>query len=166
MSVPDDLLWERWDEVDPLLESALELPPAGQQALMAEVSARDPGLGTLLERLIAHGTAPGVESPSPSLVRSAFGRDADLAPGTIVGRWSVVRRLGRGGMATVYEAERGDGAYKQRVALKILRRGLDTDDLVARFLTERQILSSLAHPQIARLLDGGSTDDGRPFLVM
>jgi serine/threonine-protein kinase len=69
-------------------------------------------------------------------------------------------------MATVYEAERADGAYRQRVALKVLRRGVDTEDLVRRFVTERQILSSLSHAHIARLLDGGSTPEGRPFLVM
>jgi serine/threonine-protein kinase len=69
-------------------------------------------------------------------------------------------------MATVYEAERADGTYEQRVALKVLRRGLDTEDLVRRFIAERQILSSLSHPNIARLLDGGATDTGLPFLVM
>lgn len=168
MSRNDDLMWERWDEINPLLKSALDLPMAGRQALLAEVTTRDPDLGALLERLVAHGSSSSdcVESPAPGLVESAFGRDADLAPGLIVGRWAIVRRRARGGMATVYEAERADGAYEQRVALKVLRRGLDTDDLVARFLTERQILSSLSHPHIARLLDGGSTDDGRPFLVM
>jgi tetratricopeptide (TPR) repeat protein/tRNA A-37 threonylcarbamoyl transferase component Bud32 len=168
MSPADDLLWERWAEVDPLLESALDLPPAGRETLLAEVSARDPELAVLLRRLLAHEADDSglVESPPPDLVERAFHRDADLRPGTIVGRWAIVRRRGRGGMATVYEAERADGAYAQRVALKVLRRGLDTDDLVARFITERQILSSLSHPHIARLLDGGSTDDGRPFLVM
>ncbi|HEX6250846.1 MAG TPA: serine/threonine-protein kinase, partial [Gemmatimonadaceae bacterium] len=90
----------------------------------------------------------------------------DLDPGTTVARYVILRRRARGGMATVYEAERSDGVYQQRVALKILRRGLDTEDLIRRFLAERQILSSLAHPNIARLLDGGSTDEGRPFLVM
>jgi eukaryotic-like serine/threonine-protein kinase len=89
-----------------------------------------------------------------------------LEPGTRIGRYEIVGVRARGGMATVYEAERSDGVYRQRVALKVLRRGLDTDDLIARFLAERQILSSLAHPNIARLLDGGSLADGRPYLVM
>jgi serine/threonine-protein kinase len=110
--------------------------------------------------------------PSEDVVLAAFAGDRpggggdDLPEGTEVGRYRIVRRVGRGGMATVYEAERADGAYEQQVALKVLRRGLDTEDLVRRFLTERQILSSLSHPNIARLLDGGSTAAGRPFLVM
>ena len=66
----------------------------------------------------------------------------------------------------MYEAERADGAFDQRVAVKLLRRGLDTDEIVRRFIAERQILSDLEHPNIARLIDGGAADDGRPFLVM
>lgn len=109
-----------------------------------------------------------VSSPSGALVAAAFARrEADtIKQGQEVGRFRVIERLGQGGMATVYLAERADGTYDQRVALKVLRRGLDTEDLVRRFVTERQILSSLSHPNIARLLDGGSTPDGRPFLVM
>ena len=89
-----------------------------------------------------------------------------LRPGDLVGRYHILDELGRGGMATVYDAERADGAFEQRVALKVLRRGLDTEDIVGRFLGERQILSGLEHPNIARLIDGGATADGRPYLVM
>jgi hypothetical protein len=78
----------------------------------------------------------------------------------------LVRGIGRGGTGTVFLAERDDGAFQQRVAVKLLRRGLDTDDVLARFRAERQILASLSHPDIARLLDGGATPDGRPYLVM
>ncbi|MEX2471611.1 MAG: serine/threonine-protein kinase, partial [Gemmatimonadota bacterium] len=84
----------------------------------------------------------------------------------LVGRYRILGELGRGGMATVYDAERADGAFEQRVAIKLLRRGLDTDDIVERFLAERQILSGLEHANIARLIDGGATSDGRPYLVM
>jgi serine/threonine protein kinase len=133
----------------------------------------DAPLRGLLIRLLDRVTMDdGPPTPPRDLVVAAFGeRDADgdgsdLEPGTPIGRYVIGQRRGRGGMATVYEAERSDGTYRQRVALKVLRRGLDTDDLIRRFLTERQILSSLTHPNIARLLDGGSTPDGRPYLVM
>jgi non-specific serine/threonine protein kinase/serine/threonine-protein kinase len=83
-----------------------------------------------------------------------------------VGPYRLVRELGHGGMGTVYLAVRDDDAFHKRVALKILKRGMDTDAIVRRFRTERQILAGLDHPNIARLLDGGSTADGLPYLVM
>src|SRR5690606_34558853 len=73
---------------------------------------------------------------------------------------------GRGGMGTVYLAERADGAFEKEVALKLVKRGMDTDEVLRRFHRERQILAGLDHPGIARLLDGGAAADGRPFLVM
>jgi tetratricopeptide (TPR) repeat protein len=92
---------------------------------------------------------------------------ADELPAPVrVGRYRIVRELGRGGMAVVYQAERDDGTYEQSVALKILRAGLHGEDAIARFAQERQILASLEHPLIARILDGGVAEDGRPYLVM
>lgn len=82
------------------------------------------------------------------------------------GPYRTTRLLGRGGMGSVYEAERVDGQFEQRVALKLIRRGMETEGAVSRFIAERQILAKLAHPSIARLLDGGVTDDGRPYFVM
>ena len=92
--------------------------------------------------------------------------DADPALGETFGPWRLVRPLGRGGMGEVYLAERCDGAYEQQVALKVLKRGLDTDAVLHRFLRERRILASLNHPNIARLFDAGAAADGRPYLVM
>jgi len=86
--------------------------------------------------------------------------------GQRINAWRLVKRLARGGLATVYLAQREDGAFEQTVAFKVLRRGLDTDDLVARFRAERQMLSTLDHPSIARILDGGAMEDGRPYLVL
>jgi serine/threonine-protein kinase len=84
----------------------------------------------------------------------------------LVGPYCIVRELGRGGMGTVYLAERADGEFEQRVALKLLRRGLESNRATVRFRFERQVLARLQHPNIARLLDGGVSDDGRPYLVM
>ncbi|HEU5171881.1 MAG TPA: serine/threonine-protein kinase [Gemmatimonadales bacterium] len=82
------------------------------------------------------------------------------------GPYRLVRELGRRGMGTVYLAERDDAQFHQRVAVKIVRREMDRPELVQRFLAERQILATLSHPHIARLLDGGVTGDGRPYCVL
>ncbi|RZV34755.1 MAG: serine/threonine protein kinase [Chromatiales bacterium] len=92
--------------------------------------------------------------------------DPPLPANKVIGPWRLLRRIGRGGMGAVYLAERADEQYEQQVALKILPTGLDTDQARARFVTERQILARLVHDNIARLLDGGVTDDGVPYFAM
>jgi serine/threonine-protein kinase len=123
----------------------------GDPAVRAEVA--------LLMR--AHERSAGVLEAAPGGWSRV--RDDRL---TSVGAYRVVCELGRGGMGTVYLAERDDGHFTHTVAVKVLRRGLDADDVVRRFLAERQILATLQHPNIARLLDGGVADDGRPYFVM
>src|SRR6185295_17914412 len=86
--------------------------------------------------------------------------------GLRIGPYRLLSELGRGGMGAVYLAERDDPTFVQRVALKLIQRGLDGAEIVRRFVHERQILAGLAHPYIARLLDGGTADDGRPYFVM
>jgi eukaryotic-like serine/threonine-protein kinase len=95
-------------------------------------------------------------------------RDAspDSRPDSRLGPYRLIRELGHGGMGTVYLAVRDDDAFQKRVAVKVLKRGIDTDSVVRRFRHERQILASLEHPFIASLLDGGSTPDGRPYFAM
>ncbi len=83
-----------------------------------------------------------------------------------VGDYAIVREIGRGGMGAVYLAESADAEYRQQVAIKIIKRGMDTDEVLRRFRGERQILANLNHPHITRLLDGGQTSNGLPFLVM
>lgn len=167
-----DIVWSRWDEVDRVFEEVLDHPPEERAAAAARLCGGDADLSSALADLLALSDAEADLRPGPELL-SAFradqmssGSEEVPAPGDRVGRYSIVGILGRGGMATVYEAERSDGMYDQVVALKVLRRGLDTDRIVGRFLAERQILSDFDHPNIARLLDGGATADGRPFLVM
>jgi serine/threonine protein kinase/Tfp pilus assembly protein PilF len=89
-----------------------------------------------------------------------------LPPGSRLGSYAVVKEIGRGGMGAVYLAERADGQFQQTVALKVLKPGMETEEVLRRFAQERQILASLQHASIARLYDGGVTDDGRPYLVM
>ncbi len=87
-------------------------------------------------------------------------------PGTVFGSWEIVSELGAGGMAEVFLARRIVGDFEQLAALKLIKRGVDTDEVVHRCRQERQILASLEHPNIGRLLDGGVSNDGRPFFVM
>jgi eukaryotic-like serine/threonine-protein kinase len=93
-------------------------------------------------------------------------RTGQLQPGRRIGPYRVLREIGRGGMGSVYLAARADDAFQKLVAIKIIRRGLDTDDVLRRFRSERQILATLDDPNITRLLDGGTTDDGLPYFVM
>ncbi len=83
-----------------------------------------------------------------------------------IGSYRIIREIGRGGMGAVYLAQRADAQFRQQVALKIIKRGMDWDEIVRRFKRERQVLAALNHPHIARLLDGGTTDEGLPFFAM
>ncbi len=86
--------------------------------------------------------------------------------GQMIGPYRIVAETGRGGMGAVYVAVRADDEYQRRVAIKLIKRGMDTDAIIQRFWRERQILANLDHPNIARLLDGGTLSDGRPYFVM
>lgn len=162
----------RWAVIDRLLTRALDLPADARAAFVANEAQGDDDLRDAVERLLAASTAPSPLDGAPdeardSLLREAV-RDWDAQPDEAlqIPRFRLERELGRGGMGTVYAATRDDGVFDQRVAIKVLRRGVDTADVLARFRQERQILASFAHPHIARLLDGGVTTDGRPYLVM
>lgn len=121
----------------------------------------------LLALLDSEGRA---ETEIGSLVRGmAAELDEDLPESEIgrqIGAYTLVKELGRGGMGVVYQALRSDGEFFQTVALKLVKRGMDTDFILRRFRAERQILATLNHPNIASLLDGGTTSDGRPYFVM
>jgi eukaryotic-like serine/threonine-protein kinase len=156
----------RWDRIQTLFEEALGRPPGERAAFLAEECAGEPDLHAELDSLLAaHERAgdflsePGVEGLTP------VEPDRSLE-GTLLGPWRILSLLGRGGMGAVYLAERADGEYERQVALKLVKRGMDTDAILDRFRTERQILARLDHPGIARFLDAGATDDGRPYFVM
>src|SRR4030095_7543648 len=155
---------ERRRVVDDLFDGALDQPP-DQRAAWLRARCREEELRSEVEELLqAHERSDGV------LDRKAL----DLAGALItapridrrIGPYRVLRELGRGGMGVVYLAERDDGHYRQRVAVKLLRASPDAEELHRRFLAERQILASLRHPSIAQLLDGGIADGQLPFLVM
>ena len=160
---PDD-----WARLEPLLDAALDLPPAERGAYLDGLDL-PPEERARLDALLAADAddAPVLDHPDRLgvLVEAADLGGGGAAPGTRVGPYRVVREIGRGGMGTVHLAERADGAFDKQVALKLVRPGV-AEGLLARFRAERQILARLDHPGIARLLDGGRADDGRPFLVM
>jgi WD40 repeat protein len=105
-------------------------------------------------------------APPPTVLEAPPGDEPDSALlGRRIGPYLIEQRVGRGGMGSVYRALRED-TYRQQVALKVVRPGLDGAEVLRRFQTERQVLAELPHPHIARLLDGGTTSDGRPYLVM
>ncbi len=169
MTHDPDPIWPRWREVDDLFELLLETPPEERDALLARSCGDDVELLDAVQSLLVlTSQASNLDvAPGDELLRAVWSdgpAEEDLS-GMRVGRYVLEEEVGRGGMATVYSAERADGAYHQKVAVKVLRRGLDTDRVIRRFIAERQILSGLEHPNIARLLDGGSTEDGRPYLV-
>ena len=106
-----------------------------------------------------------VRAPTTSNLDAQELIDAALI-GTRVGPWRIERKLGSGGMGVVWLAQRADGQFEQRVALKLIKRGMDSEAVLARFLRERQILARLQHQHIAHLIDGGVTTDGRPYFAM
>ena len=154
---------ERWSRVEAVFAEAAALPRALWEASLSRACGADLELRREVESLLLADAEAADFLAHPA--RSAPVEVASLV-GRTVGRYHVEAKLGEGGMSTVYLATRADDAYQQKVALKVLGYGADRADLIARSRAERQILASLDHPGIARLLDGGATDDGRPYLVM
>lgn len=157
------------------------------------VTALRPGIPSEIERLITRAMAKSQEqryqsinaviddlktiaasenidgdsaSPSTDQIARAQPESSARIEGTQIGAYKVIRKLGSGGMGDVYLATRSDQQFRQRVALKVLKRGMDSEEVLRRFRGERQILASLDHPNIARVLDGGLTHDGRPYFVL
>ena len=160
---------ERWVLVSELFEASAELPQGERQRFLESKCNGDTGLvREVLELLGEDGrTGDYMEPPAHEDLEHATSRDAaeDLS-GTRFGPYRLERCIGRGGMGAVYLASRMDADFEQEVAIKLIRRGMDTDDILRRFKNERQVLADLTHPGIARLFDGGATEDGRPYLVM
>jgi eukaryotic-like serine/threonine-protein kinase len=160
---------EHWERLQQLFAAALALPPR-QRAAYLRIAAEDPGLIAQVEGLLQAHDADGKLDSIGGFLSSVRGADPSkeewFAAPERVGPYAIERQLARGGMGAVYLAERVDGQARYRVALKLMRWDLDTDDLRRRFRTERQILAQLNHPNIARLLDGGITEEGRPYFVM
>jgi len=165
---------ERWQRLSRVFEELCDLPLAERREELDRLAKEEPDFAAeLIEMLAVDATESGAlaEGPlglvsgDPALELESLATGG-LEPGERLGAWRLVSQLGAGGMGEVWNAERADGTFEQRVALKLLKRGLETDALLRRFALERRILGRLTHPGIARLLDAGSTADGRPYFVM
>ncbi|HYJ47567.1 MAG TPA: serine/threonine-protein kinase, partial [Pyrinomonadaceae bacterium] len=170
---------ERWKKIEDVFQTAVDLPEVERHRYIAEACAGDEELREQVEVLVTQHDEAGDFIEAPALAITDFRNAAtpaadspttdtyeDPVIGRHVGAYRVVREIGRGGMGAVYLAERADSEFRRRVAIKLIKRGMDTDFILRRFRKERQILASLDHPNIARLLDGGTTDDGLPYFVM
>jgi len=156
----------RWNEIATLFDELIEQSPDARERRLAEIARSDPQLSSEVRALLdadEDGNAlldAGAPSAVPNLLDEGAPADRRAGP------YRLLRKLGEGGMGVVWLAERVDGAYEQQVAVKLLKRGMDTHAILRRFLQERSILARLSHPHIVRLLDGGMSTDGRPFYVM
>jgi len=157
----------QWARIDSALQQLLDGEPIDSLSFSAQE--RD-----LLDRLLksARGETPGLDTPpwsDPALVSglsAALTDHDDIVVGSIVGAFRVLEKIGAGGMGVVFLAERAEGGFDQRVALKLLAHGTGDPGAIRLFERERRLLSKLEHPGIARLVDGGLTDDGRPWFAM
>lgn len=161
----------RWQRICAVLDAALDAPAADRARIVAEHCRDAPGLRAEVEALLAAESTTDVRVDTPAMDWAGGILDQDApppahAPGERIGAYRLVRELGRGGMGAVWLAERAGDGFEQQVALKLLKRGLDTDAIIERFLDERRILAGLRHPHIALLLDGGVSGQGQPWFTM
>src|SRR5438552_6737362 len=155
----------RWQRLKNILADALERTSFEERrAVLRRSCADDTGLLREAEKLLASDTTVFEEFAEFTATR--LRHDERDRIGERIGAYAIVRELGRSGMCAVYLTERADGQFEKCVAIKVLKRGTDTDDVLRRFRIERQILAKLEHPNITRLLDAGTTTDGLPYFVM
>jgi serine/threonine protein kinase/tetratricopeptide (TPR) repeat protein len=159
---------ERWKQIKELFGATLEREPGERRVFLQDACGADESLRAEVESLLAEeqnvvtGSVKEEVYVSPPVAEPA----EDLMIGRRLGAYEICRKIGYGGMAAVYLAVRADDQYRKRVAIKLVIPGLDNQEILRRFRTERQTLASLDHPNIVKLLDGGTTEEGLPFLVM
>jgi eukaryotic-like serine/threonine-protein kinase len=166
----------RFDQIDQLFRQVLDLPEKERESFLKEVNLHDKEMFTEVMRLLQYAdesqsffgdTVSDFLAPlEPLLKGDEPSADFTFEEGTLVGSYRIKSLLGKGGMGQVYLAERDDGVFKKAVALKCLKKGMDSEEILRRFRFERQVLARLQHPNIATLLDGGLTEEGQPFFAM
>src|SRR4029079_13214238 len=153
-------------------QEALDLSPDDRNRYVSEVCAHDTELRRDVESLLSQYDSAGELLDAPVYGNTemsaleSFVEDKDPMLGRRLGSYRIEREIGRGGMGGVCEAIRADNEFNKRAAIKLVKRGMDTDFILRRFRKERQILAALDHPHIAGLLDGGTTEEGLPYFVM
>jgi serine/threonine protein kinase/tetratricopeptide (TPR) repeat protein len=162
---------ERWERIEGLYHAALDQHESARAAFLRQSCNGDETLRHEVESLLYYGVRADnfIETPALELAAESFANqdsDGRAMLGRRIGQYELVAKLGSGGMGEVYRGVRADDQFLKEVAIKLIRQGYDTALIVRRFRNERQILASLEHPNIASLLDGGTTEDGLPFFVM
>ena len=162
---------ERLGRIRTVYETAWEMDAAARETFLQRECQDDTDLRKEVEHLLGarehlpEWLAGPLRGPAGPVV-AAMAKAAPGMEGRQLRGYKLIREIGRGGMGTVYLAERADGAYRKQVAIKVVRAEKDNREILERFRQERNILASLDHPNIARLLDGDSTDEGLPYFVM
>jgi len=159
---------ERWRLIKELFTEAVGLEGDARAQFLAQLAQSDPTLGDEICSLLAAHEAPNalLDRSACSFLPASKLTDEDRWSGRRLGAYVITGLIGRGGMGEVYRARRADDQYEQQVAIKLVRAGYDTAYMLEKFRAERQILANLDHPNIARLLDGGTTADDLPYVVM
>ena len=166
---------EEWRRIERVIDRVADLPPAERARYLDDACGNDRVLRHEAERLLAASEDVSfLESPAAvfaaplvaPLVSQAAPNADGVSAGARIGPYRVISELGRGGMGAVFLAERAGAASDERVALKLIKRGMDSGEIHRRFISEREILARLRHPNIARLLDVGVSADGRPYFAM
>ena len=158
---------QRYNRLNKSFQAALDLAPDERAAFLERECGGDPDLRREVEALLmADASEHFIEHPAGAGLKELLGEEAADLAGRKFGAYEIIREIGRGGLGAVFLAARADEEYRKEVAIKLVRRGLDTEDILRRFRNERQILAQLDHPNIARLIDGGTTDEGLPYFVM
>jgi len=157
---------DKWQQIEDLFHAALELDPSTRSEFLQD-NCDDPAVREEVNSLLAaHQNAGGFIASPAHLLGDLLQHEQDASIPETIGVYKVVREIGRGGMGAVYLAHRADETFQKQVAVKILKSGMDTAEILHHFHNERQILADFDHPNIARLLDGGTTQSGLPYFVM
>src|SRR5437016_10917813 len=162
----------RWQRLKVILAEALEQEsPADRTALVGLSCGNEADRIPVIETLLAEAEPLLSETPDElgecaDNFAAALPREDASEIGKRIGAYVIIREIGQGGMGTVYLAARADGYFEKQVAIKLLKRGVANEEVLRRFRSEREVLARLDHPNIARLIDAGTTDDGLPYFVM
>ena len=157
---------DEWKRARAIFDSAVERPPAERSAFLAQACAGDEELRRSVESLLEADARTGESLDARTWAETVPEEEPESLLGSRLGDYQVVALVGQGGMGVVYQAVRTDQGFQKRVAVKLIKRGMDSSAVLQRFRHEREILANLDHPSIVRLLDAGTADDGRPYLVM
>jgi serine/threonine protein kinase len=160
---------ENWNRINELFYAALDMPPEHRQAFLKEACGPESTLQQEVESLLAayEKSEKFIQSPASKTALDFLSeQEVHFITGDRIGSYNIVREIGRGGMGAVYLGARADERFQKLVAIKLIKRGMDTDDVLRHFHNEQQILGNFDHPNIARLIDAGSTERGLPYFIM